>query len=68
MARGGVGIPAREGVMNLEGKELHTIRRATKNVENCEHDFAAYPTICGSEIRIVKCRKCKLEAMLMPSE
>jgi len=54
--------------MNLEGKELHTIRRATKNVENCEHDFAAYPTICGSEIRIVKCRKCKLEAMLMPSE
>lgn len=52
--------------MENEGRVLHIIRRSTESKGDCDHDWATYPAVGGADIRIVKCRKCKLEAMTTP--
>lgn len=44
-------------------KDMQVVRRPEGSNE-CEHDFAFYPSF-GMVERIAKCRKCKLEAVLI---
>jgi len=53
--------------MEREQLDNFQVIRWVDGASECVHDFAKYPSV-GGMIRIVKCRKCKLEAMITTEE